>query len=252
MKQGQRQNLALQSSTWASSRSTYPKIGITSEISQRRIYENQFFYHRPNYPFSACVQQCKKVRQGQPVPAKSFHVLRGKTMKAPIRNSKSVGGPCPTCAKNVQARRIRLCSACERYANQDYAPQREIPLPEATLEWLAATRPMIWGSGVSFSDIRTFVRRLREAGLTRQQKRVLWLRFVESLSFTEIAIRAGISRIGAFRLFLRGIKRMRRGLTNPLLVGKSALFLVQPLEGADDLADYPFAPPPPFASTYSL
>jgi RNA polymerase sigma factor (sigma-70 family) len=53
------------------------------------------------------------------------------------------------------------------------------------------------------------------AGLAEQEGDVLWLYFVENLTFTAIGERLDLSRKSVSRLCARGLKHLRRSLEGP-------------------------------------
>jgi len=125
---------------------------------------------------------------------------------------------CALCIENITNGHVRLCPVCEKYANQDYCYQREMPLPHWRVSELTAPKALEMARDNDDEEIRQFSILLAKARLTWMQKRVIYLRFVECQSFFKIAELLGIKKTSAYVHYKRGLKKIKKRLTIYLLV----------------------------------
>lgn len=126
---------------------------------------------------------------------------------------------CSLCTANISRGDIRLCPVCEKYVGQDHVAQRELQLSSRTIQAILPHPESNQKRNVErFEAVDTFELLLEEARLSPRQKEVMRMRFVENLNFFSIAKNLGISNGCTFVYYKRGLKRLKKCMTNLRLV----------------------------------
>lgn len=141
-------------------------------------------------------------------------------------------GRCRACRSPEQLRLAQLCERCEQYANQDEACLKEAPIYGELLEknnafssWLQneieannlQEEPNLT-QDKDIDDKAQFYKLLNKASLSKQQRKILKLRYLTDLTFQEIAEKLKIT-LGTIQThYQRGLKKLSLCLKNSVLV----------------------------------
>jgi len=132
-------------------------------------------------------------------------------VKKPFRR-----GKCQVCHSEEYLKAQKLCEKCQVYVDQDNESLEEMPLllePESVAYKKDDIRPlMLNGKEPLFAQI------IRDANLTRQQRRIIKLHFVKEMTFEKISEKLRISKASVQIQVSRAIKKLKIRHTNSHIV----------------------------------